>query len=174
MIPEVELLSAVSLRWPSFRATMDKALKLRPEYVINNLPIELSDDCIILLNIAAFYGWQINNPLSTLRNLPPLFMEYLHYTFMLACDEHTQNQIQFHNITTINNSDIIIATGSLDSWYQLIVNNLSRNWNYSFEAKVLLCKILLTFERERGLKFIFESYKKKMQSDQTFLLEDKK
>ena len=77
MVPEVGLLSTTQFNWPSFRLTVNAALDLRPDSVLNNLPIEFSDDAKVLLNIAAYYGWDISNPFNVLRNCPLIFLEYL-------------------------------------------------------------------------------------------------
>ena len=170
--PEVELLSRSEFNWISFRATMDKALKLRPDIDINKLPIELSDDAKILLNIAIFFGYSSNDPVKLLRDIPPLFMNFLTYTFMIACDEDTWTE--FHaTIDAIRTGHIVLATGTLAHWHQTIITNLSRNWNYSQNTLILYDKILLVFERQCGLRLIFEKYRKKLNADGTFLLEVK-
>jgi hypothetical protein len=172
MTPEVELLATNNFNWPSFRATVDKALKLRPDSIINKLPIQLSDDAKILLNIAAFYGHNINNPLDVLRKMPPLFMNFLSYTLMIGCDAKTWDN--FHaGVDAIRTGDIIIATGTLAHWYQTITMNLSRDWDYDQNTLILFDKILLVFERKCGLAILFETYRKKLKSDGTFLLERK-
>ena len=178
MSPEVGLLAVTAVNWPTFRATMDKALKLRPDIDINNIPLNLSNDALVLLNIAAFYGWSLNNPLNVLRNIPPGFMECLSYQFFIACDELTWDEFNpSSNITVIKrkltDGILLIASGTLSGWYQTIVNNLGRDWSFQQNTRILFCKIMLTLERERGLGIIFEKYKKRVQKDYTFLLERK-
>jgi len=178
MTPEVGLLGVTQYNWPSFRATMDKVLNLRPDIDINSLPVDFSDDALILLNVAAYFGWNIKNPLAVLRNMQPMFMEYLSYQFFIACNKETWEEFNPNNITTIKKDLpdgilLIIATGSLNAWYQTIVNNIARDWQFKHETRYLFDRIMLILERERGLTFIFENYKKKMQQDYTFLLEKK-
>jgi hypothetical protein len=168
MVPEVALLSAIQINWPSFRSTMDKSLELRPESVINRLPIKLSDDAVFLLNLIAFHGLSISSPLLALKYSVPLVTDYLHYTFMIACEEI---DIQFNNITIMRNGNIIIATGPLTAWYHFIVNNLNKNYKITNEERILVGKLLLILERERGLGVLFEKHRKKLQPDGTFLLE---
>lgn len=178
MTPEIGLLSATQFNWPVFRATIDKSLNMRPDIDINKLPVDFSEDALVLLNIAAYYGWPIENPLNVLRDIPPLFMQYLQYSFFIACDHVTWSEFNPDSNIIIVSQELpecllLIATGTLNNWYQSIVTNLGRDWEFSHETRFLFDKILITFERERGLGFVFEKYKKKMQSDQTFLLEKK-
>jgi len=173
MTPEIELLSVVEINWDTLRGTLDKVLSIRPDLVINKLPIELSQDAEVLLNIAAFYGWDISNPLSTLRSIPSFFMEFLHYSFIIGCDKEHWDILQTARVTEIINKDLIIVTGSLAAWHDTIILNLGRDWGYSYESIYLLDKLILILERSRGLNLIFEKYKKKLKPDYTFLLEKK-
>jgi hypothetical protein len=174
MTPEISLLSVTNFDWPTFRGTVDKALNMRPDIDIGKLPINLSDDAKLLLNIAAFYGHSIDSPLYTLRYLPLEFMNYLSYTFFIACDTDTWEEFIFsNNLTIIRQDSLILATGTLSKWYQTIVNNLNRDWEFKHDTRVLFCKLMIFFEK-RGLGFLFETYIKKVQEDFTFLLEEKK
>jgi hypothetical protein len=178
MLPEIELLGVTNFNWTSFRGTMDMTLKLRPDVIINKFPIDLSDDAKVLLNVAAYYGWSIDNPLHTLRNIAPLFMDFLTYHFMIACDEYTWNEFNTSvNIQVIKREVdtglLLLTTGTLYNWQQTILTNLLRDWEYSHNTRVLFDKLLLFFERERGLGILFEGYRKKILQDQTFLLEKK-
>lgn len=176
MTPEVIFLAGTKFNWPDFRATIDKALNLRPDIIINKVPVDFSDDAKVLLNIAAFYGWDITNPLNTLRHLPPMFLEYLSYQFFIACDQSALDQIHFNKITIIKNKIpdgyLILATGSLAAWFDTIVSNLGRDWEYETNTRILICKIMLLLEK-RGLNVLFDKHRKKMQKDGTFLLESK-
>ena len=179
MTPEIGILAVTQYNWPSFRSTMDRTLNIRPDTDINSLPIAFSNDALILLNIAAYYGWDIKNPLFVLRNIPPLFMEFISYQFFIACNIETWEEFNPSNIHVIKQSlpiagsVLIIASGTLSAWYQSIICNLGRDWEYTHETRYLFCRIMLLLERERGLAFIFEPYQKKMKSDYTFLLEKK-
>ena len=178
MLPEIGLLGVTQYDWPTFRSTMAHALGKRPDLDINKLPIELSNDALILLNIAAFWGFDIKNPLDTLRNLPSYFKSYLSYQFFIACNKDTWDEIHItQGITfiekTLPEGVLLLCSGSLDSWYSVIVNNLNRDWEYTHEARLIFCKLMVCFER-RGLHFLFEDYKKKVLQDYTFLLEKKK
>lgn len=177
MIPEIGLLTVTQIDWPTFRATMDKVLSLRPDTDINRLPVDLSEDAKILLNIAAYYGWKIENPLGVLRRLPPMFMEYLSYSFFIACDNSTWEEFNPTSNLNIIKRELpecllLITTGTLAAWYQTIITNLERDWQYTRETRLLFDKIMITFER-RGLNYLFESYRKKVLEDHTFLLEKK-
>lgn len=177
MIPEIGLLTVTQIDWPTFRATMDKVLKLRPDEGINRLPVNLSDDAKILLNIAAYYGWKMNNPLDVLRRLPPIFMEYLSYSFFIACNNKVWEEFNPNSNLNIIRRELpecllLITSGTLSIWYSTIVTNLERDWEYSHETRILFCKLMIAFEK-RGLNFLFENYKKKVQKDYTWLLEKK-
>jgi hypothetical protein len=178
MNPEIGLLAVNRLNWPVFRDTLNRVLNKRPDTAINTIPIDFSDDAKVLLNIAAFFGWSLENPLGVLRTLPPLFMEFLTYQFFIACDQDTWEEFNPSSNITIIKQEIpdgllIISTGTLNAWYQSIVCNLERNWKFRHDTRVLFCKLMLCFERERGLRQLFEGYKKVVQPDQTFLLEKK-
>jgi hypothetical protein len=173
MLPDVGLIAANKIEWDAFRSTLDKVLKLRPEQSINSCPISFSEDAKYLLNIAAFYGWDIDKPLNVLRNVPPIFMSYLHYTLFIACDHNVYEEwtcsmpIIKRNI--LDDTYLLLVTGSLDQWYETIILNLNRDWEFKYETRVMLNKLMVFFERDRGLNHIFP--KKKVLPDHTWLLE---
>lgn len=178
MIPEIGLLTVTKIDWPTFRATMDKALDLRPDIDLNSLPIELSEDAKYLLNLAVYYGWSIKNPLDMLRNLPSMVMKNLSYSFFIACDKETWEELNLDNTISIIKREVVggyllVTSGTLEAWYYAIVNNLERDREYSHKTRTLFCKLMIAFER-RGLNFLFEKYVKKVQQDYTWLLEHKK
>ena len=173
MIPELHLISATSYDFKSLKATLDRVLKLRTD---ESYPVNFSEDAQVLLNIALFFGWNMKNPLNILRHVPDLFMQYVSYTFMIACDIKTWDELQTVKLSIVSRElvdcHLFIVTGTLAHWFQTITLNIGRDWGYSFEAKFLIDKIVLILERERGLKQLFENYNKKFQKDQTFLLEE--
>lgn len=175
MNPQVSLLATTEFNWVQFRATIDSALKLRPDTIINKIPIDFSNDAKLLLNIAAYYGWSIENPLNVLRNLPTLFMEFLSYQFFIACDHETWEEFNGSSkLVTIKQNVydglLVIATGSLATWFETITINLNKDKPLSTNTKMIYCQCQLLLERDRGLLSLFDKYRKQIQEDGTFLL----
>lgn len=178
MTPEVELLSNVQYSWISFRATLDKVAGVRPGETINRLPIELSEDAKVLLYVCALAGQSIDQPIRVLELIPQQYMGFLHYSFLIACDRETWNEFQMCTraqtmVTECLDYYFVVASGTLDVWYNTIITHLGRDWGYCFGTRILIGKIMVTLER-RGLQAVFNRYRKKMLKDNSFLLEYRK
>ena len=178
MNPQVEILSAIQIDWPSFKATLDKALNERPDRILAQYPVPIKEDAEYLLYIASLVGIPIHNPLDTLRNLPHNLLDFLHYTMLIACGELTYKE--FLSCTRLNIvakqvdlAHILLVAGPMTMWYDTVIFNLSKDWKYSVDTRILIDKILLTFEK-RGLKELFANFNRKPLKDGTFLLEHKK
>lgn len=175
MNPEVELLSAVQVNWPSFKSTLDKGLDERHDRILAQCPVPISEDAEFLLYLAALTGIPVNNPLDVLRTLPHEMMDYLHYTFMVACDEQTCNEFMFSTklqVITKKRDEIcfMLVAGPFTDWFNTIVLNLAKKRRYTTYTRVLINKFLILFER-RGLQEVFNNYAKKPKGDGTFYLE---
>ena len=177
MDPQIELLSSVQINWPAFRATIDRAMNTRPDRVLSQYPVDFKDDAEFLLYLANVAGISIANPLNVLRTLPHGFLNYLHYTMMIACDGKTYNEFNSNTrldiiVRQVDINYILLVTGPLAIWYDTIVLNLARDWKYSASTRLLIDKLLLLFDKQ-GLKELFANYNRKPLNDGTFLLEFK-
>ena len=177
MNPEVEILSAVQVNWPSFKSTLDKGLGERHDRILAQCPVPITEDAEFLLYLAALQDISLSNPLNVLRTLPHELMEYLHYTFMVVCDEQTY--LEFRQGTNLqivvkkkDEMYFLLVAGPLTQWFRTIVLNLTRSRKYTTLTRVLIDKFLLILEK-RGLKEVFSNYIKKPEKDGTFYLEQK-
>jgi len=174
MDPQVEIISRAAINWPSFKATMNKVLDSRPDYILGS-QVTVKEDPELLLYLAAMFGISIKNNMQALREIPHHLLEFLHYTFMVACNDRSFNE--FTRATrlsivvnaTLPDVNFVLVTGTLATWYNTITLNLAKDWKYSPDTRLLINKILLLFERQ-GLGPLFDNYEKSMCKDGTFFL----
>ena len=168
MNAEIELLSVVKINWDSFRSTMDKYCQ-RPHLHKN---IELSEDAEYLLNIATFNNISYRDPLTLLRRYPHHLLEFLHYSFMVACPEpvyedfNLKTRLGIITQKTPEKVCLSLVTGSLSNWYTTIIYNLQEQ----SPITELIDRFYLAFEK-RGLVYLFEKYNKRITKEGLFLLE---
>lgn len=177
MGPQIEILTSVKVNWPSFKATIEKALGERPDRVLAQYPVTFTEDAEYLLYLADLSGISIKNPLDVLRNIPHNLLEYLHYTMMIACSDRTYKEFATNtrlNIISkqVDVTHILLVAGPMALWYDTIVFNLAKDWKYTADTRLLIDKILLTFDKQ-GLKELFAKFNRRPMKDGTFLLERK-
>lgn len=168
--PQIKLLSCVKIDWKEFNTTVSH-LDKRPDRELSQYPVSFTDDTKYLLYLANLNGISLNNPTSVLNNLPNELLEYLHYTFMVACDRETyvkfaeSSRLQIVPVET-GDMYLLLVAGTFFTWYNTITLSLLR------KESLLINKFLIHFE-QNGLKEIFSKYKKVIQINGTFLLEHK-
>lgn len=166
MQPAVELIAAPDFNWVSLRATLDKALDLRPDIPINLSPLDFTLDAQLLLYLAMCRGYDIARPEAVLRELPDVVLRHLHYTFMCAADF----RIEPMYIACVQKDNIAILTGSLTQWRDELLYKLIGDWADTFDKRYLCNCIQLTLEKERGLELVFQRHTKVPCNDGTFQL----
>jgi hypothetical protein len=172
--PEVEILSVVKVNWPAFKSTTSEAQNMRPDTILAQCPVPLSEDAEFLIHLAYLSGIPIDNPLNVLRTLPHHLLDYLHYTMMIACDNETRElfmsmvRLQIVVVRRLE-YNILLVTGPLSEWYNTATISKYNNFN----LRVLIDKVILLFEKQ-GLKQLFARFEKRQIGDGTFALEYKK
>ncbi len=178
MIPELIVVSCTKIEWPVLRKTVSQVTGLQPSSIIAQSPVKFSQQAEFLLFTAYLYlDIHDEDPHNVLLTLPRECMDFLHYTFLILCDQSTTEDLRektraHYTITDVGKGYCVLGTGPLSVWYDAIVLNLThpRMAYKSFQGvRTLLNKLLLFFERE-GLYALFSKYNKKQLKDKTFLL----
>lgn len=178
MNPEVILISRVEVDWPTLRKNISVVLNRSPSDFIAQSPVKFTPAAEYLI-FAAYLKYEFKNkdPLQILRTLPHEILNFLHYSFLVACDKETYENIRDYTgiiwcPIKVYDNYCILGTGSLFDWWYYITLHLSQSINYSREYRIFLDKVLLLLEKE-GLRELFNDYSKKALPDKTFLLEQK-
>lgn len=172
MIPELLPVTSVKVNWPVLRKTVSQVTGLQPSSQVASSPIQFSEPAEFLL-FAAYLSNITGDPHNVLLTLPRECMNFLHYTFLIACDEDTTRDLRertraHYTMTDVRNGYCILGTGPLSVWHDAVVLNLTHPRSLVAGTRILLDKLLLFFERE-GLHALFPN--KKSLEDGTFLLE---
>lgn len=182
MVPEIIPVSRVKVDWPLLRKTASQATGLRPSGRIAQSPVKFSEAAEYLLFAAYLYlDTQEDDPHRILLNLPRECLDFLHYSFMIACGPDTVNDLRektraHYTMTDMGRGYCVLGTGPLSVWYDAVVLNLTHPqmaFKSMANTRLLLDKLMLFFEKE-GLQALFRDTTKKQLPDKTFLLERKK
>lgn len=179
MIPEVILISRIDVDWPTLRKNIHVASGQSPSNLIAQCPVKFSQAAEYLVFAACLkYNFVNKDPLQILRTLPHEILNFLHYSFLFACDSETYNTLRILNdivLAQIQVSDgvyCILGTGTLFDWKEAITLHLSHRVIYEKNYRILFDKLLILMEQE-GLGELFSEYRKKSLPDKTFVLEKK-
>lgn len=169
------IVSRTRVEWPVLRKTVSQATGFQPSSRIAQCPVSFSEQAEYLL-FAAYLILDITeeDPHNLLLNLPREAMDFLHYTFLIACDADTASDLRektraHYTMTDLGRGYCILGTGPLSVWYDAIMLNLTQPRAAWKETRLLLNKMLLLFEKE-GLQALFPH--KNVLPDKTFLLEN--
>lgn len=168
---DVHILARSKYDWDSLRASVDKIMSDRPDNIINSSPVNFSDEAITLLYLGSLYGYDIHNPTLYLKNCPRNLMSYLHYTFMVVCNNEEYESLMYITHLGIirvkkNTFNFLIVSGTLDEWFDTTVQGLEKN------VQMIYTQFYILLERE-GLGFIFQNYRKVPSKNTLFKLEKK-
>ena len=174
MGPDLIIVSRTKIEWPILRKTVFHATGFQPSSVIAQCPVNFSEQAEYLL-FAAYLILDVTDEdaHNLLLNLPREALDFLHYTFLIACDENVAIDLRektraHYTMTDIGKGYCILGTGPLSVWYDAIVLNLTHTRISMNNTRILLNKMMLLFEKE-GLHALFPN--KNMLADGTFLLE---
>lgn len=174
MDPNLLIVSRTQVEWPVLRKTVLQATGFQPSSVIAQCPVSFSKNAEFLL-FAAYLILDITeeDAHKLMLHLPREAMDFLHYTFLIACDrdiiEDLREKTRAHyTITDCGRGYCVLGTGPLSIWYDAIMLNLRVSWKGMKNTRLLLNKMLLLLERE-GLQALFPP--KTSLPDGTFLLE---
>lgn len=182
MQPEIISVSRVKVDWPLLRKAVSQATGLRPSDRIAQSPVKFTEAAEYLLFAAYLYlDVSEDDPHKILLNLPRECLDFLHYSFLIACDrdviEDLREKTRAHyTMTDVGRGYCVLGTGPLSVWHDAIVLNLTHptaNLKGFQGTRLLLNKLMLFFEKE-GLQALFRDTTKKQLPDKTFLLEHKK
>jgi hypothetical protein len=175
----IEIVSRSKIEWPLLRKTISDATGLQPSSSIRQSHVKFSDAAEALI-FGAYLILDITDedPHDVLLNLPRECLEYLHYTFLIACSRDTVDDLREKTnanyiMLDVGSSYCVLGTGPLSVWYDAITLNLTyprMSWKGFHGTRLLLNKMLYLFEKE-GLQALFSKYNKKQLPDKTFLLE---
>ena len=179
MIPEIITVSHTVVDWPMLKKNVSAALGQSPFRASDQCPVPLSEAAELLICVAIMKHSFTGDALSILRSMPLDCMEYLHYTFLIACDEKAYvallnlSNITFTTQRVNDNVYCILGTGPLSAWFLYTTLTLSSKFLENTNYRVLFDKLLILLEQE-GLGELFNDYKKISLQDKTFKLEHKK
>lgn len=171
------IVSRVKVEWPVLRKTISQVTGLQPSSMIDQCPVNFSPNAEFLL----FAAYLILNsteedPHNLLINLPREAMDFLHYTFLIACNTDTAVDLRektraHYTMMEIERGYCVLGTGPLSVWFDAIVLNLTHPRTMIGSTRILFDKMMLLLEKE-GLHAIFSKFNKKTLEDKTFLLEE--
>jgi hypothetical protein len=182
MNPEIIPVSRVKVDWPTLRKNVSQATGLRPSDRIAQSPVKFTEAAEYLLFAAYLYlDITEDDPHRVLLNLPRECLDFLHYSFLIACErsiiEDLREKTRAHyTMTDVGRGYCVLGTGPLSVWYDAVVLNLTHPQlalKGMGPTRVLFNKLMLFFEKE-GLQALFRDTAKKQLPDKTFLLEHKK
>jgi hypothetical protein len=181
MNPEILPVTSTQIDWPNLRKSVANATGIRPSDIIAQSPVKFSEKAEFLLFTAYLYlDSTEENPHTLLLNLPRECLEFLHYTFIIACGPDTINDLRektraHYTMTDLGKGYCVLGTGPLSVWFDAITLNLIHpymNTKGYYSTRIIFDKLMLFFEKE-GLSAIFSKYIKKSLPDKTFLLGNK-
>ncbi len=179
MTPEIVVVARTKVDWLILRKGISQVIGLQPSSIIAQSPVKFSEAAEHLLFVAYLVlDITDEDPHKVLLTLPRECMEFLHYSFLIICDNMVVDDLKektriHYTITDVGRGHCVLGTGSLSVWYDAIVLNLTHprmSYKSMGDTRAFFNKLLLFFEKE-GLYALFSSYTKKSLSDKTFLLE---
>jgi len=176
MIADIIIINKPQIDWNTLRQGVLKATSLQPSSTIAQCPVKLSEVAEFLVFVTYLKLDNFNDdPYNVLMNLPRECMELVSYTFLILCTPYTMNDLRektraHYAFCNMGEYYCSLGTGSLATWFDAIVLNLTDTWQKTEGTRVLLNKMMLFFEKE-GLGAIFSKYRKKSLPNKQFLLE---
>jgi len=169
--PEVCPLGKTELDNSILLANLNDLFNMQPSRKLDLCPIHLSEAARLLVILAEVQGPSDRSIESILRTLPSGVMHYLHYSFMVLCDEDLPPVINRNSrLEVINTGTCLLVAGPLAYWYDAITQTTRFSDSH---YRLLMNKAQLYFEVTEGLALIFDSYRKMSGRDRTFVLEKK-
>lgn len=172
MVPRILDLGHTVINWPGFIKGAAAALGYDPSQLEGQRP--LKEHAKFLAIARKFKDQTASNGLYNLRTAKSE-LRHLHFAFIVACDREALfelmqcTRLAVSANETITRDCVAIVSGTLDIWYDAIVE---LNENNSADVRFLIDLVYATFDR-LGLAEIWHDYMKKPLPDQTFLLEHK-
>lgn len=179
MDPQLLTVARTKVDWPDLRKNVSQVTGLQPSARIAQSPVKISEAAETVL-FPAYMLLDVTDkePHNLLLELPRECMDFLHYTFLIACDRDVVEDLRektraHYTMTDVGRGYCVLGTGPLSVWYDAVVLNLTHPqmaYKAMRSARVFFDSLMLLLEKE-GLQALFSKYSKKSLQDKTFLLE---
>lgn len=169
MKPVVRLLSVTQIDWQTFLETCKQELEVMPTKRLDDSGMELDQKLSFILSLAYMQGAKEISELGTR-------MEHLSYGFLILTDGMTmrhlweRTNLRVTSTETINDSLLVIATGTLKAWYEATLEFCSAAATKNL--RLIGDAVVLIFDKA-GFRVIWDQTKRAYLKDQTFILEHK-